>query len=199
MARPARLPRNLRAGTALLLLLAAVALAAPLLATDQPWLARGPHGLVSPAIGSLLGRRPATRTGETTLLRAPIPYAPGRVDLEEVLESPSASHWLGTDGLGRDVHGGRVSLTVGLLAALTALCVGLPLGAAAGYRGGWTDAAISRIVEAVLCFPALLLALVVLAMSPGWLATFPRRRRNSYPNPGICWSRPGTTPTTPCA
>jgi len=169
---------SLLAGAALLLGLAGVALAAPLLATDQPWLARGPQGLVSPAIDSLVGRRPSSRAAETAVLRAPIPYAPGRVELEDIRKPPSKAHWLGTDGLGRDVaarvvHGGRVSLTVGLLAALAALCVGLPVGAAAGYRGGWTDAAISRVVEAVLCFPALLLALVVLAMAPGWLAGLP--------------------------
>jgi len=99
---------------------------------------------------------------------------PNRIDLDEVLAPPSSDHWLGTDTLGRDmaartVHGARVSLAVGLLATAFALLIGLPLGALAGYRGGWTDAAISRIVEAVLCFPTLLLLLALLAASPAWL------------------------------
>jgi peptide/nickel transport system permease protein len=62
-----------------------------------------------------------------------------------------------------------VSLTVGLLAAGFALLIGLPLGALAGYRGGWADATVSRAIEAVLCFPTLLLVLALLAVAPPWL------------------------------
>lgn len=98
---------------------------------------------------------------------------PARLDLDQVLRPPSFEHWLGTDALGRDMaarvlHGARVSLAVGLLSAGLALLIGLPLGALAGYRGGWTDAAVSRVVEAMLCFPALLLVLALLAAGPGW-------------------------------
>jgi len=99
---------------------------------------------------------------------------PNRLGLEEVLQSPSARHWLGTDALGRDtaarvLHGGKVSLSVGLLSAGFALLIGLPLGALAGYRGRWADAAVSRAIEAVLCFPTLLLVLALLATAPAWL------------------------------
>lgn len=102
---------------------------------------------------------------------------PHRIDLEAVLIPPSSAHWLGTDALGRDMasrvaHGGRVSLAVGLLAAAFALLVGVPLGALAGYRGGWTDATISRVTEAMLSFPSLLLVLAVLATAPAWLRSF---------------------------
>jgi peptide/nickel transport system permease protein len=150
-----------------------VAVAAPLLATSRPWLERGPDGLRSPALRSAVGLRAAPGDGRL-VLRAPIPHSPDRVDLDAVLEPPSRRHWLGTDGLGRDltariVHGSRVSLAVGLLAAVLAMVVGLPLGAVAGYRGGWVDAVVSRLIEGVLCFPALLLALALLAMSPPWL------------------------------
>ena len=104
--------------------------------------------------------------------------APNRLDLGVILASPSASHWMGTDGLGRDVaarlaHGARVSLAVGLAAALASVLVGLPLGAAAGYLGGAWDAAVSRLIEAALCFPALLVAVAVLIAAPTWLRGLP--------------------------
>ena len=100
---------------------------------------------------------------------------PARLDLDRVLLSPSIENWLGTDALGRDMaarlaHGARVSLAVGLLSAGVALLIGLPLGALAGYRGGWADAAVSRVIEAMLCFPALLLVLALLAAGPRWFS-----------------------------
>jgi peptide/nickel transport system permease protein len=150
--RPRNLPGNFKSGLALLLLLLAAALAAPLLATDSP----------------LLG------SDEDAMLRAPVPHDPNRIDLGAVLLPPERGHWMGTDALGRDlasrvIHGARVSLSVGLLAAFFALLVGVPLGALAGYRGGLADAAIARCIETILCFPTLLLALAVLATAPGWL------------------------------
>jgi peptide/nickel transport system permease protein len=157
-----------------------IALAAPIVATDLAWVARSDdHGWSSPALRSVLGRRVLSSAAfERPVLNAPIPYDPEQIDLERVFAAPSRGHWLGTDGLGRDVasrvvHGGQTSLGVGLLAALLALGVGLPLGAVAGYRGGLADAVVSRAVEAVLCFPALLLVLAVLAMEPHWLAAVP--------------------------
>lgn len=152
MPRPRDLPGNFKSGLALLLLLLAAALAAPLLATDSP----------------LLG------SGEDAMLRAPVPHDPNRIDLGAVLLPPERGHWMGTDALGRDlasrvIHGARVSLAVGLLAAFFALLVGVPLGALAGYRGGLADAAIARCIETILCFPTLLLALAVLATAPAWL------------------------------
>jgi peptide/nickel transport system permease protein len=112
-------------------------------------------------------------------LAAPLlPQDPQRIELGRRLEAPSGEHWLGTDALGRDVaarvvHGSRVSLGVGLLAAALALAVGLPLGAIAGYRGGWLDAAVSRVMETLLCFPSLLLVLALIATAPAWLRGLP--------------------------
>ena len=103
---------------------------------------------------------------------------PSSIDLDQVLSPPSAEHILGTDGLGRDlaariIHGTRISLAVGLLSAFLALMVGIPLGAAAGYLRGAVDGTISRIIEAVLCFPTLLLLLALLAAGPAWLRRLP--------------------------
>lgn len=177
MASARRLPGALRRGLLLLLALGLLAVAAPLLATDLPLLERVDGRLASPALAAYLGveeRRTVGQPGHETIVPAPIPYHPRRFDLQSGLAAPSSRHWMGTDALGRDMaarvlHGGRVSLAVGLLTAALALLAGLPLGALAGYRGGWTDAAVSRVIETILCFPTLLLALAILAAGPRWL------------------------------
>jgi peptide/nickel transport system permease protein len=122
-----------------------------------------------------------------------IPVDPNKIDLGRILEAPSRSHWMGTDGLGRDVlvrlvHGARVSLAVGMGTATIALLIGLPLGALAGYRGGWWDAVVSRVVEAVLCFPALLLALTLLSMGPRWLSALPETLRLALALGLVAWT-----------
>lgn len=116
-----------------------------------------------------------TAAALTAPLLWPEPHA---TDLDRVLVPPSWAHPLGTDALGRDLlariaHGGRVSLAVGGLATLLAVGIGVPLGALAGARGRFADAAVSRAVEAVLCFPSLILALALLAASPPWLRELP--------------------------
>lgn len=177
MADRGRATRALRVGFALLGLLGAIALLAPWIASARPLVSRGPSGLAFPAFRS--GSFPLSQVdGETPILRAPVGHDPYRNELGAILRGPSASHPLGTDGLGRDVaarvvHGARISLAVGLLAALLALLVGLPLGALAGYVGGRTDFAVSRLIEATLCVPSLLLALALLAASPAWLEALP--------------------------
>jgi peptide/nickel transport system permease protein len=158
--------------------MAAVGLFAPLLATSRPLLERGPAGLRSPALRLAVGLEAPADPAGRVLLRAAIPHDPFAVDLDAVLSPPSREHWLGTDGLGRDlaarlVHGARVSVSVGLLTGAFALLVGVPLGALAGYRGGTADALISRCVEAFLCFPSLLLALALVATAPPWIAALP--------------------------
>lgn len=95
------------------------------------------------------------------------PYDPQAQDLSLQLQPPSASHWLGTDEYGRDVlsrmlHGGRISLSVGLVAVGIALVIGVCLGAIAGYFGGWVDQVIMRLVDIVLCIPTLFLILMLI-------------------------------------
>lgn len=117
---------------------------------------------------------------------------PESLDLGSILEAPSRAHWLGTDGLGRDVaarlaHGGRISLGVGLIASTLALALGVPLGAAAGFKGGALDAVVSRAVESLLCFPTLVVALAVLAAPPPLLEALPPSIRVAVVLGGLGW------------
>lgn len=96
------------------------------------------------------------------------PFDPNAVDLAQFRRGPSATHWLGTDDAGRDVlsrllYGARVSLTVGLVAALSAGFIGLTLGLISGFLGGWVDAAIMRLTEVVLSFPSLVVIILLVA------------------------------------
>ncbi len=104
-------------------------------------------------------------------LLAPVlaPYDPVKQDLSSVLAGPSGSHWLGTDTLGRDVlsrllFGIEPSLLNSLAAVTVFLALGVPFGILAGYRGGWVDAVISRVVELALVIPPIVLVLVALAV-----------------------------------
>lgn len=90
----------------------------------------------------------------------------GEPNTVEKLEAPSAEHPFGTDQLGRDLYarvlfGGRTALTLGLLVVAVAVGVGVPLGAVAGYFGGWVDEVIMRLTDVFLAFPPLLLAIFI--------------------------------------
>lgn len=102
----------------------------------------------------------------TSALLAPlITQDPNLLSASERKAARSASHWLGTDEAGRDIlartiHGGRISLAVGLLATAVALVIGTLVGAIAGYFGGMVDAALMRLTDAFLCFPQLFVLIV---------------------------------------
>jgi peptide/nickel transport system permease protein len=88
-----------------------------------------------------------------------------------VLHPPSAQHWFGTDNVGRDVlsrviYGARISPVIAVFVLLISCVIGIPLGALAGYFGGWLDEAIMRITDIFLAFPPLLLALALAAVLP---------------------------------
>ncbi|MFI9551065.1 ABC transporter permease [Nonomuraea endophytica] len=94
------------------------------------------------------------------------PYDPVDQDLLRRLEGPSAAHWLGTDESGRDVlsrlmYGTRVSLGASLLAVTVAALCGVPLGLLAGYLGRGFDLVVSRVADAVLSIPGLVLAIAI--------------------------------------
>jgi peptide/nickel transport system permease protein len=118
---------------------------------------------------------------------------PNRQDLDSVLAPPSGAHWLGTDGLGRDVgarlvYGARISLHIGFMAGLLSVLLGIPIGAIAGYTGGTTDAAISRVIESVLCFPSLVITIALLSVGPRWLLGFSEPARIALALSLIGWT-----------
>jgi peptide/nickel transport system permease protein len=96
------------------------------------------------------------------------PYAPNATSWSAVRKAPSLLHWMGTDENGRDVlsrvlYGARASMSAGVLSALIAAAIGVPFGLIAGLAGGWTDAVIGRITDAILSVPFLILAIALAA------------------------------------
>lgn len=94
------------------------------------------------------------------------PYVPSEQDLANTLAAPSASHWLGTDDLGRDVlsrliYGARVAIYASFLSVGIAVVLGVPIGILAGYVGGWLDEGVGRVIDTLLSFPAIVLAIAV--------------------------------------
>lgn len=94
------------------------------------------------------------------------PYGPAQPDYDASLTGPSADHPLGTDLTGRDVlsrilFGARISLLVGVVAVGMAVAIGVPIGAVAGFVGGWVDEALMRLMDIMMSFPSLVLALAL--------------------------------------
>jgi peptide/nickel transport system permease protein len=97
------------------------------------------------------------------------PYEPNAIHSKEMLLSPSSLHLLGTDDLGRDIlsriiFGARVSIMVGAISIGIAMLLGIPLGLFAGFYGGLTDSIFMRIMDVLLAFPAMVLALFIMAI-----------------------------------
>jgi peptide/nickel transport system permease protein len=93
-----------------------------------------------------------------------------------VLHPPSAQHWFGTDNVGRDIYsrvlyGARISPLIAVIVLAISCAVGIPLGVAAGYFGGWLDETIMRVTDIFLAFPPLLLALALAAVLPASITT----------------------------
>jgi len=101
-----------------------------------------------------------------------VPNDPFLPDLSNTLQQPGSGHWLGTDALGRDtlsrvVYGTRTSLEIGLIVVFFASIFGITLGTLAGYFGGWTHTIIMRLIDAMMSFPMIVLALVIAALLGG--------------------------------
>lgn len=101
------------------------------------------------------------------------PYGINEIDIANRLQRPSAEHWFGTDDLGRDVFSrvlvaARVSLQVGFIAVGFALAAGVPIGLVAGFYRGRVDSILMRMMDVLFSFPAILLAIAILAvLGPG--------------------------------
>ena len=97
-----------------------------------------------------------------------VPFDPIATSWSAIRKAPSATHWMGTDENGRDVlsrvvFGARASMLAGVISVLIAAGIGVPAGLLAGFAGGWTDALLSRAVDAVLACPFLILAIALAA------------------------------------
>ena len=150
----------------------------PLQVSEQPLLAPAP-GLLSLLSRTL--RRPSTIFALTIALIFLLvavfaswlaPYDPLTQSILQINKAPSAAHWLGTDQFGRDVlsrmiHGSRNSLLFGLISPVLAALFGTALGVTAGYFGGLVDRIISRLIDLLLAFPELLLAIMIAAVLGG--------------------------------
>jgi peptide/nickel transport system permease protein len=135
------------------------------------------RSLWSDAVRRLLKNRGAAVGGVIFLLIivvaivAPViaPYNPIKLNVVDSLQSPSGRHWLGTDQFGRDtlsriIYGSRISVAMGLVAVAISVVAGSVLGLVSGYFRGITDMLVSRLVDVMLGFPGILLALVVIAV-----------------------------------
>lgn len=110
------------------------------------------------------------------------PYDPEHSDMISRYQPPSWEHPFGTDALGRDLltrvlYGSRISIAVGLLVVFITLLIGIPVGAVAGFFGGWLDNVLMRITDATLAFPSLLILIMLSAMLRE--VEFPLIERNS--------------------
>jgi len=148
--------------------------------TDLPWSGAGAALSESPMAQGLrrLRRSTTSRVGAVIVMVLILvaifadvlaPHSPIASDQNRTFLPPSWDAPLGTDQLGRDmlsriIHGGRVSLAVGVASVLLALFVGVPLGMLAGYYGGRIDAVVMRIMDLILAFPIYLLAILVMVI-----------------------------------
>jgi peptide/nickel transport system permease protein len=104
------------------------------------------------------------------------PFGQNEIDLFNMNASPSSAHLLGTDALGRDVfsrliYGGRLSMWIGVSAAVVSTLVGIVIGAVSGYYGGFMDSVLMRFVDLMLAFPSIFLLLIIAAMLDGITVT----------------------------
>ncbi len=143
---------------------AAAAPARPRRSAALSWrrLARSPNLVVGSVVLALV-------LGAAVFAWQLAPYSPTDQTFTDQLRAPSAAHVFGTDEFGRDifsrvVFGARVALVVGILADGIAALLGIVLGIIAGYYGGWVDATVMRVVDVMLAFPYLLLAMIVVAI-----------------------------------
>ena len=122
------------------------------------------------------------------------PYDPLAQGVGPALQPPTLAHWAGTDSFGRDllsriIYGARIALVVGVVSVALAMLIGVTLGLAAGYYGGWLDIVVMRVMDGLFAFPIIILAIammaimgfgvlnVIIAVAVGFIAPFARVTR----------------------
>jgi peptide/nickel transport system permease protein len=104
------------------------------------------------------------------VILAPLsPYDPEKSDIKNKYQTPSLQHPFGTDGLGRDLltrvlYGGRISIFVGVMVMIITIAIGVPIGAVAGYFGGWVDNLLARVIDTFLSLPSLMVMILLSAI-----------------------------------
>lgn len=161
-----------RAGLYVVAFLFFVALFAPLIANDNPYIYISDNKIYFPIFFNYNELKDIDLRKETVKgfrLFPPISYSSSEYDLDAIVLAPGPSHILGTDEQGRDlasrmVYGTRVSILVGFIAVFIYVLLGIIIGSVAGYYGGAVDVVISRFIEIMMCFPTFFLILTILAL-----------------------------------
>jgi len=179
-------------GLGMFLLLAAIAFFTPLIAGGQPIACKYKGVVTFPAVVATFRRIPGAsflkdmpkpfrfpqfnakrdvpKDKDGWAVWPLVPWDPDDVDPGDRLKGSSKKHLLGTDEVGRDVlsrmiHATTIAMLVGFISMGIATLIGLSLGALAGYYGGWTDMAISRVIEVFICVPVFYVILIVLLLT----------------------------------
>lgn len=148
----------------------ALALCAPLIANNKPFIYVAEGHAYFPFFVQY------EQFTQTDFRKAPgfkimpiVPYSYSEYDLDSIVAPPSRAHLFGTDEQGRDlfsrmIWGSQVSIFTGFVAVFIYVLIGIIVGAVAGYYGGWVDIVLSRLIEIVICFPTFFLILTMLAL-----------------------------------
>lgn len=168
------LKKNRYAMTGLLIvsLLFFIALCAPLIANNRPYIYITGDRVYFPLVFNYPELKDVDfnrRDLQGFKIMPPVPYSYSQYDLDYIVLPPNASHMLGTDEQGRDlaarmIHGTRVSILIGFIAVAIYVAIGIFMGSIAGFYGGWIDLVISRFIEIIMCFPTFFLILTILAL-----------------------------------
>ena len=160
------------AGLVVICLLFFVAIFAPLIANNRPYVYCADDRIYFPIFYDYPELRDTDFKSADCAgfkLFPPIPYSYSEYDLDYIVLPPGPEHLLGTDEQGRDlaarmVYGTRVSILIGFIAVALYVFIGIVIGSIAGYYGGWIDLVISRFIEMIMCFPTFFLILTILAL-----------------------------------
>ena len=160
------------AGLCVVGFLFSIAVLAPLIANDKPYVYAAGGRVYFPIFFQYEELNDADLRKDSYRgfkLFPPVRYSYSEYDLNSIVVPPSAAHILGTDEQGRDllarmIHGSRVSIFIGFIAVAIYVAIGIIIGSIAGYYGGVVDIVISRFIEIIMCFPTFFLILTILAL-----------------------------------